>query len=259
MSRILITGTRAGIGLDAAKRLLALGHTVYATVHHSESIEALKEELKEFGQLAIVEKLDILDSSDIEKVKDWKIDILVNNAAIGNSGPLAEIPVEKIKEVFETNVFAGIVLAQKCIPYMIEQGHGKLLFVGSLEGLSGSPFLAPYSMTKYTVENIGSSFRKELKPLGIDVTVINPGAYSTGFNQKNFTKKQEWFNENGLYKNHLSAVGSTEKKITFFEEKSTKSIAMKIVNAVEAKRMKRRYAAPFLQWIIVYLLRTFNI
>jgi short-subunit dehydrogenase len=255
MKRILITGTRGGIGLDAAKRLLALGHTVYATVHHDSSIETLREELSDFGQSAIVEELDVLDASDREKVKAWNIDILINNAAIGNSGPLAEIPIARLAEVFETNVFAGLALAQECIPYMKEQGSGKLIFIGSLEGLVGSPFLAPYSMTKYAVENLGTSLRQELKPLGIDVTLINPGAYHTGFNQKNFAQKNEWFNEQGLYSDHLELLNATEKKITFFEKKSTATIAKKIVKAVNAKNMKRRYSAPFFQSFVITSLR----
>ena len=73
MDRILITGARGGIGLDAAKRLLTLGYTVYATVHHRKSVEPLKEELRSFGELAIVEKLDVLDANDREKVKSWDI------------------------------------------------------------------------------------------------------------------------------------------------------------------------------------------
>jgi short-subunit dehydrogenase len=255
MERILITGTRGGIALDAAKRLLILGYTVYATVHDSKSVEPLKEELSRFGELAIVEKLDVLDAYDREKVKSWDIDILINNAAIGNSGPLAEIPVEKIKDVFETNVFAVISLAQLCIPLMIKKGFGKLIFIGSLEGLVGSPFLAPYSMTKYAIENVARSFRIELKPLGIDVTVVNPGGYHTNFNQINFNNKNEWFNTQGLYNDHLDFIKITEKKITLFEVKTTTSIVKKVVKAVTSKKMKRRYAAPFFQWFIISFLR----
>ena len=196
-----------------------------------------------------------MDASDREKVKAWNIEILINNAAIGNSGPLAEIPIPRLAEVFETNVFAGPALAQECIPYMKEPGSGKLIFVGSLEGLVGSSFLAPYSMTQYAVENLGTSLRQVLTPLGIDVTLINPGAYHTGIIQKNFAQKNEWSNAQGFYRAHLELLNATEKKLTFFEEKSTATIAKKIVKAVNAKNMKRRCLAPLFQSFAVKSLR----
>ncbi len=259
MARVLITGTRGGIGLDTAKRLLALGHTVYATVHKQESVKEVEEILAPFGSLAIVAKLDVLEASDREKALEWKIDVLINNAAIGNSGPLAEIPVEKVKEVFETNVFAVIALSQVCIPYMKENGKGKIIFLSSLAGLMPAYYLSPYGMTKYAIENVGLSFRQELKPFGIGVTLINPGGYHTGFNQKNFAKKNSWFNTNGLYKEHLDKVNMAEKSISMFEVKSTASIAKQIVKAVSAKKMKRRYSAPYYQWFFVSLFKRFII
>ena len=257
MARVLITGTRGGIGLDTAKRLLGLGHTVYATVHQEGSVNKVKETLAPFGALAIVEKLDVLEACDRDKALNWKIDILINNAAIGDSGPLAEIPVAKLKEVFETNVFAVIALSQVCIPYMKDQGAGKIIFLSSLVGLMPAYYMSPYSMTKYAIENVGLSFRKELKPFGIDVTLINPGGYNTGFNQKNFAKKNNWFNTKGLYEKYLDKVYRVEKDISRFEHKSTASIAKQIVKAVSAKKMKRRYAAPWYQWFFVSLAKRF--
>lgn len=259
MARILITGTRGGIGLDTAQRLLTLGHTVYATVHHQESVKHVQKVLAEFGDLAIVEKLDVLQADDRDKALKWKIDVLINNAAIGNSGPLAEIPVEKLKEVFETNVFAVIALSQVCIPYMKDKGEGKIIFLSSLVGLMPAYYLAAYSMTKFTIENVGLTFRQELKPFGIGVALINPGAYHTGFNQKNFAQKESWFNQQGLYKEHLDKVYGVEKEISRFEQKNTASIAKQIVKAVTAKKMKRRYAAPFYQWFFVSLAKRFLI
>lgn len=259
MARILITGARSGIGFDTAQRLLTLGHTVYATVHHSESIEALREAFSTFGSRAIVEKLDITDERDRDKAGTWAIDILINNAAVGDSGPLAEIPLEKLKAVFETNIFSTLALTQCCIPHMAAQGKGKVIFLSSLAGLMPTYFLAPYGMTKYTIENIGLSMRQELKIFGIDVTLINPGAFNTGFNQKNFAKKSVWFDRNGLYKDHLDKVDQAEKSVTVFEHKSTASIAKQIVKAVSAKKMRRRYSAPYYQWFFVSLAKRFVI
>ena len=91
MASILITGCRGGIGLDVACRLLKRGHRVYATVHRETSIDELRSVLKSFGDNFVVDKLDVTEAKDIDKVEAWDIDVLVNNAAIGDSGPLAEI------------------------------------------------------------------------------------------------------------------------------------------------------------------------
>jgi NAD(P)-dependent dehydrogenase (short-subunit alcohol dehydrogenase family) len=91
MARILITGCRGGIGLDVACRLLKKGHSVYATVHREASVDELRSVLKSFGENFLVDKLDVTEASDINKVDAWDIDVLVNNAAVradfvGNEG-----------------------------------------------------------------------------------------------------------------------------------------------------------------------------
>ena len=103
MVNVLITGCRGGIGLNVAERLLKKGNKVYVTIHKKDSMDEIKVKLKKYKN-AVIEKLDLLNDSDIKKVEKWEIDILINNAAIGNSGPLAEIPLKKIREVFETNL-----------------------------------------------------------------------------------------------------------------------------------------------------------
>ena len=87
MARILITGCRGGIGLDVACRLLKRGHSVYATVHREASVDELRSVLTSFGENFVVDKLDVTEANDINKVDEWDIDVLINNAAIGDSGP----------------------------------------------------------------------------------------------------------------------------------------------------------------------------
>ncbi|HXY88039.1 MAG TPA: SDR family oxidoreductase [Candidatus Acidoferrales bacterium] len=254
---ILITGCRGGIGLDVACRLLKRGHNVYATVHRETSVNDVRTALRSFGENFVVDKLDVTEASDIDKVDNWDIDVLINNAAIGDSGPLAEIDPQRVNAVFETNVFSTLRLTQKVLPKLIAKGAGRIVFMGSMAGLVPTPFYAPYGMTKFALESIAFSLRTELKPFGIKVIIINPGGYNTGFNEF-MRKKYEWMDANSLYKDHMEYVRRQEESIRKLELQSTQSIAKQVVKAVESRRPKRRYVAPKWEWAFLPLLRMFG-
>ena len=149
MANILITGCRGGIGLDVACKLLKRGHKVYATVHRENSVDDLRVVLKQYGENFVVEKLDIAKANDINKTDEWNIDVLINNAAVGDSGPLAEIDPERVKAVFNTSLFSTLQLTQRVLPKMIAKGYGRILFMGSVAGHVPTPFYAPYAMTTH--------------------------------------------------------------------------------------------------------------
>ena len=134
MASILITGCKGGIGLDVACRLLKRGHKVFATVHREVSINDARTVLKSFGDNFVVDKLDVTDASDVNKVDNWDINVLINNAAIGDSGPLAEIDPQRVKAVFQTNVFSTLRLTQKVVRKLIANGEGRIIFMGSMAG-----------------------------------------------------------------------------------------------------------------------------
>ena len=258
MKKILITGARGGIALDATKRLLDNGHTVYATVHFEYDVASLKEKLSSYGERAIVEKLDILDQDDREKVNQWDIDVLINNAAIGDSGPLAEIPIERVRDVIETNVIATLQITQNVLVQMKKKRQGQVVFISSLAGMMPTPFLSPYALTKHALESITGSLRVELKSFGINVTSINPGGYNTGFNKKNIEKKYEWLDESSMPAAERKRMKFEESFIYGFEMKSTTSIAKKVVKAVEARCPAKRYTAPWWQALGVFFIRLFS-
>lgn len=258
MARILITGCRGGIALDAAKRLAQKGHIVYATVHRSESIEPTKTAFLSCGLEARVFKLDILNEQDRQRAEGLSIDVLINNAAIGDSGPLADINIDRIRATFETNLFATLRLTQLVMEKMIARERGRILFVGSMAGLIPMPYLAPYNMTKFGLEGLVYALRQEVKPFNIDVVMINPGSYYTGFNQKNMMKKYEWMNANRYSSAYLEKIKKEERMLERIELKSTKSIAKQIVKAVQSNHPRKRYVAPLWQWIGVPILRLFK-
>src|SRR5277367_5214121 len=109
--KILITGAGSGLGEGAAIELARNGHAVIAAAHTWPQVTALRAKAEAMGLASLrVEKLDLLDSYDVRQVGQWSFDVLVNNAGMGEGGPIAEIPVDIVRRNFEVNVFAPLVL-----------------------------------------------------------------------------------------------------------------------------------------------------
>jgi len=252
---ILITGARGGIGLEAALQLAENGHTVIATVHHEKDIPTVEVAATRRGVTLTVEKLNILNEKDREQALRHGVDVLINNAAIGESGPLIEMPMDRLRRNFETNVFATIELSQQFAQAMLTRGSGTVIFVGSLAGRLSMPFMGAYSMTKFALKAAVDALRFELRPLGIHTSVIEPGAYATGFNEKMHAKKYEWLNEESIYHAHLDYLRLFEKANLRLQNRRIHRIARQVVKAAEARRPKARYTAPWWQAAGVQLLR----
>lgn len=204
--RILITGAGSGFGEGTAIGLAKNGHEVIAGVHIWPQVTKMRKEAKTLGLKNLhVEKLDILDQYDIANALKWDIDILVNNAAIGYCGPISEIPLELVGDVFETNVFAALDLTQQFVRKLVDAKQpGKIVFISSVAGLLSPLLLGPYAATKHAIECVAETLQEELKMYDIQVQTINPVAYLTGFNdgmaettfhwldeKKNFSKKEK--------------------------------------------------------------------
>ena len=145
-----------------------------------------------------VEKVDITNAADVAKIGDWDIDVLINNAGAGKTGPMVDVPIDIVRHVFEVNVFGTLAATQAAVPKMIEQGSGRIIIVSSIAGVMSGPSFGPYSMSKHALEAMGKAMRAELAPQGIDVTLLNPGPYNTGFNDQMADSMWEWFNEDSL-------------------------------------------------------------
>lgn len=256
--KILITGARGGIGLETALQLAEKKYEVIATVHAEESIEIVQSAALARGVNLTIEKLNILNTKDRERALTHDVDVLINNAAVGETGPLIEVPIDRLRKNFETNVFATIELSQQFARKMLAARKGKIIFVGSLGGRLSMPFMGPYVMTKFALEGAIDALRIELRPLGLKVCLIEPGAYATGFNEKMHARKYEWMNDGSAYKNHLQYIRMFEQANYRFQNRNISRIARQIVRAVEARRPKARYVAPWWQGLGVRLIRIFT-
>ena len=190
---VLITGAGSGFGRGASLALAARGHSVIAT---TETDAQAKELAAEAPQLT-VEKLDIT-TSDVDKARAWDVDVLINNAGAGQTGPIADVPIDRVRHLFDVNVFGTLAVTQAVLPRMIEKGAGRVIIVSSIAGVMSGPSFGPYSMTKHALEAMGKAARAELAPQGVDVTLINPGPYLTGFNDRMADSMWEWFGAGSL-------------------------------------------------------------
>lgn len=180
---ILITGGSSGIGKAVGEFLQEKGYTVYGTSRNPETVQNSKLKL-----LA----LDVRNTNSIQSCIDevirleGRIDVLINNAGVGITGPLEEIPMEEIKNNFDTNLFGPIALMKAVLPAMRSQKSGLIINVTSIAGYMGLPFRSIYSASKGALELITESIRMETKAFGIQITNVAPGDFATDIASRRF-------------------------------------------------------------------------
>jgi short-subunit dehydrogenase len=185
------------------------GHDVIAGVQIWPQATALRRKVETLGLKNLrVEKLDLLHPYDVQNALNWDIDTLVNNAAIAESGPISEIPMELLRRMFEGNFFAPLELTQKFVRRLVDEGRpGKVVFISSIGGLISIPYGGPYAATKHALEAIAGSMQAELAPFGIKVQVINPGGYLTGFNETEAESSSHWMDDRKNYVKRADVQG----------------------------------------------------
>lgn len=260
---VIITGAGSGLGKMAALALARRGHTVYATTQYEKECEDLKKIASKEDLPLESFKLDILLEEDRNKILDIDFDCLINNAAIGDSGSIAEIRVDRFENVFETNVFSNIKISQIAIKKLMTQKKGRIIFLSSLAGRITIPFLAPYCASKFAIEGFVSALRKEMKQLDgnidIQIGMIEPGAYATGFNKENNEKKYTWMQYESYFKYKWQEMKRNETRYwNFIESKNYQPIIRQYIAAVEDTHVKHRYTAPKLQAFVIQLQRIFG-
>lgn len=266
MKKIFITGAGSGLGYQTAICLARRGHTVYASVHYENQINSLTKIADKEKLNLIAFKLDVLIPKERELILNYDIDVFISNAAIGNSGSVADVPIINIESVFNTNVFGNLHMIQLALRNMIQiKKEGRIVILSSLVGRIPMPFLSPYCASKFALEGLGTCLNQEMKILNklsgtnIKVSLIEPGAYATGFNKENNNKKYDWMYFNSYFSPYTKLIRKYEIKIwNFLEQKPYNSIIRKYIHSVEDSRPKFRYTAPWWQSLFIQLGRIFG-
>jgi short-subunit dehydrogenase len=195
--KIFITGASSGLGEGAVLALAAQGHKVTATAETWAQVRGLRATAEAQGVSLEVVKLDLRDAIDLDHAATLAADtdVLVLNAAIQESGAMVDIPLPRVRESFEINVFAHLDLVQRVVPAMVKRKRGKIIWLSSVAGLQPVPFLGAYGATKFAIEAIAGAMKVELEPLGISVATVAPGIFGTGFNDTGAESQQLWRDE----------------------------------------------------------------
>ena len=186
-SNWLITGCSTGIGREIALAALAKGHRVAVSARNPEAVADIVDRYKE---RALALALDITDPRQVDEAVSatqkhyGSIDVLVNNAGYGYMSAVEEGEDEEVRRLFETNYFGVVNLIKKALPEMRERGRGHIVNISSMTGLVANPPNIYYSSTKFALEALTEGLSKELKPFGIHVTAIEPGAFRTDWGSR---------------------------------------------------------------------------
>lgn len=185
MSKVwFITGCSGGFGRAVAEAALARGDTVVGTLRN-------RTQCAEFERIApgraCAEVLDIRDSVAVESVarsvvaRQGRIDVVFNNAGRGMLGAIEETSLDEAKDIFETNFFGTFNVTRALLPQLRRQGAGHILNMSSGAGIGAVPGLGVYSATKFAIEGLSEAMAAEVAMFGLKVTIIEPGAFMTGF------------------------------------------------------------------------------
>jgi len=173
---VLITGASSGIGKSIAEFLHQKGMQVYGTSRNPEQSEVNGIQLL---ALDVTDVVTIRKAIDIIITKEGKLDVLINNAGMGITGPVEDTPTNEMRNVFNTNFFGAIDVMKMVLPQMRIQKSGLIINVTSIAGYMGLPFRGIYSATKGALEIVTEAVRMEVKEFGIEVTNVAPGDFAT--------------------------------------------------------------------------------
>lgn len=245
--RILITGSTSGIIKDLFPILINKGHFLYMTTHTELEKEKLEEKYGK-SKFYAIEKLDITNKNDRKKIEKKKIDCLILNAAVGVGGSFLDVPIDVIKDTYETNVFSNLDLAKTYINKCInEKKKGKIILISSLITKIPIPFTSVYASSKSSSFVFFSTLAKELKnnPY-ISIKIVLPGAYYSGFNQRIIDLNDYYITKKSIFFQDKEEINTTLKFIfSIIEKREFSSIHNKIIKAIEDNSNRLYYKAPF--------------
>lgn len=188
---VLITGCSSGIGRALAEAFVQAGYRVFAGARKAADLE----QLNSAGCCAV--KLDVNDPEDLARVvqrletEAGRLDVLINNAGYGAMGPLLDGGAQALRAQFETNVFSLIELSRLCFP-LLRQSQGVIVNIGSVSSVLITPFAGAYCASKAAVHALSEALRLELKPFGVDVLEVQPGAIASHFGEQAAQQAQQW-------------------------------------------------------------------
>jgi NAD(P)-dependent dehydrogenase (short-subunit alcohol dehydrogenase family) len=241
---VIVTGASSGIGEACALRLARGDFDVVAGVRKDEDAEragALHERVRPV-------KIDVADEASVaaaaQEVGDGPIAGLVNNAGISVTGPLEFVPLDEWRHQLEVNVIGQVAVTQAFLPG-IRAAKGRIVNIGSVGGKVAAPLLSPYAGSKFAMEGITDSLRRELRPLGVHVAIVEPGAVATEIWRKGTAAAEELLENappeaEAVYGKVIAAIRAQAAKATA-EAIPPDEVAKVVEHALTADKPRTRY------------------
>lgn len=203
--KVLITGGSSGIGRVTAKELISMGAIVSITGRNKEKLERVASEINAIPIHLDVSKYNTIAVKTLDAFHSMGgIDVLVNNAGIGEFAKLEDIKISQFENIFATNVFGLTMLTQEVVKFFKTQQHGTIINIGSSAATSGFPSGSVYSASKFALRGLTECWRHELRRDNIRVILVNPSEVTTAFNNKNRTERE--VQDNKLRPSEISHV-----------------------------------------------------
>lgn len=258
MKNILITGARSGIAHNVIGQLLERDYHIYATVHTENELKQIQKKYQEEIHITCL-KLDLNNKYDWKQLESIDIDIYMANAAIGMGGSILNMSIERIRENYETNIFSNLELLQYILQKMEKRGSGKIIMMASLAGILPIPFLGSYCSSKASLIKWMECLRLELleTKIPIQLSVIEPGLYRTGFNQVMFENKYPEIENDHYFCDVIEWLQKQDKILLSLARKDLQTISSKICKAIENQNPKFIYRAPISQVMIAKIYQLF--
>ena len=240
---VLVTGCSTGIGRAVVEDLLLQGHTVWATARRPDTLADLAD------RGAHVTALDVTDEASMSaavaevEAAHGSVGTLVNNAGFGEYGAVEEVDMDKVRAMFETNVFGLARMCQLVLPGMRRAGKGRIINIGSMGGRFTFPLGGYYHATKYAVEALTDALRMEVTAFGVDVALVEPGITRSSFVEKTTESDGMGGEPDSPYAALRASVSrsNTEAYTNRMMSVSAESVAQVVTSAVAADRPRTRY------------------
>jgi NAD(P)-dependent dehydrogenase (short-subunit alcohol dehydrogenase family) len=256
MSRVaIVTGASAGIGAATARRLHEVGFTVYAVARRLDRLAPLARRGIHTIEVDITNDATLVALVDRVIAESGRIDVLVNNAGYGSFGAVEDVPMDEARRQFEVNVIGAARLVQLTLPHLRAQGSGRIINVSSIGAKMYQPLGGWYHASKYALEGLSDCMRMELRPLGIDVIVVEPGGVESEFPTVAAQRLLDTSGQGayaGYARRYASLLLSEPAGIS-----SPHVVANAIARAATARRPRTRYAVGrgakavvFARWLL---------
>ena len=213
-----ITGISSGLGKALAEHVMDCGDFVIGTFRSQAQTEQFNELNKERGialTLDVTNQKQILEAVEFVKTSFKKLDVLVNNAGFGFAGSIEETSMDEAREVFEANFFGTLFLTQSFLPLFREYKGGHIIQISSHGGFKAFAGFGIYNASKFALEGFSEALEQEVSPLGIKVTIVEPGPFRTNFAGRGFKIAAQCIADYdqtaGLFKNKIKGVDGKQE------------------------------------------------